>query len=420
MNIDKTGAWRGISAEQMEKMANEHGTPFYLYDADAINAKIGAVRNAFAGFAKVYYAVKANPNLALLRAVRATADGLDISSGGELEQALLAGYDGEQLSFAGPAKTMPELAAAIRAGVGCISIESRRELDECIEMARRTDTKANILLRVNPVLQIRAYGLKMGGKAVQFGIDEEELGATLEVVARHTGQLRFRGIHVYAGSQCFEPFGVIEGVRNTLRIAGEIERSSGFHCGVVNLGGGFGVAHSEDARELELAPVAAELGRVFQDFVSAPGGPREMVFELGRYLTADAGVYVARVVSSKRSRGKAFFVSDGGLHHHLTAAGTFGAAFRSNFALRNISRPNAARIRCSIAGPSCNPTDLLGVDVEIPEPQHGDLLAVLASGSYGYTASPLLFLGRDTPAELIHQGGVVTLARRRRSMVDFN
>ena len=111
---------------------------------------------------------------------------------------------------------------------------------------------------------------------------------------------------------------------------------------------------------------------------------------------------------------------DGGLHHHLAAAGTFGATLRSNFILRNLSRPGAGTVRCQVAGPSCNPTDLLGIDVEIPRPEPGDLIGVLKSGSYGLSASPLLFLGRNTPAELVRHNGSVILGRRPRPMTDFN
>jgi diaminopimelate decarboxylase len=150
------------------------------------------------------------------------------------------------------------------------------------------------------------------------------------------------------------------------------------------------------------------------------GVERELILELGRFLAANAGIYVTRVISSKESRGKSFFIVDGGLHHHLAAAGTFGAALRSNYPLQNISRPAAAKVVCTIAGPSCNPTDMLGIDVELPRPEQGDLIAVLKSGSYSFTASPLLFLGRRTPAELVRDRGKVLLGRRPRSMVEFN
>jgi diaminopimelate decarboxylase len=180
------------------------------------------------------------------------------------------------------------------------------------------------------------------------------------------------------------------------------------------------LSHTEDGRELDLMVLAKDLVPILREFRDHSQVERRIIFELGRFLTADAGIYVSRVISSKTSRGKTFFMVDGGLHHHLAAAGSFGAAFRSNYLLRNLSRPSAEKIRCSIAGPSCNPTDLLGIDVELPRPEIGDLIAVLKSGSYGFTASPLLFLGRQTPPELIYQDGEVILARRPRTIVDFN
>lgn len=412
--------WRDIDAAAFEALAGSYGTPFFLYDADAVNARIRAVRDAFAGTVQIYYAVKSNPNLALLRAVSDVADGLDISSGGELQQALLAGFDASRLSFAGPAKTSAELTDAIQASVGAISIESMRELQACVRISRLLGTRANVAVRVNPLLLNRAFGIKMGGRPVQFGIDEEDLKEVLATIAAHPEELGFQGIHIYAGSQCFDPAGVAEGVENTFRIVREIEAAGTLVCRSVNLGGGFGVSHVERDRELDVSALAQALGPIVDAFIARAPVERKIVFELGRYLTAEAGIYVARVISSKASRGKSYFMVDGGLHHHLAAAGTFGAALRGNFILQNLTRPGAPPVRCQVAGPSCNPTDLLGVDVELARPEEGDLVGVLKSGSYGLTASPLLFLGRQTPAELLRQDGVVTLARRPRSVLEFN
>ena len=415
-----TDPWQAMDPATFEALARAHGTPFFLYDADLVNARIRAIREAFGGTVQVFYAVKSNPNLALLRAVHEAADGLDISSGGELEQALLAGFDAASLSFAGPAKTAAELTESIRNTIGYISVESMRELMECVRIAGQLGVRANVAIRINPVMLNRAFGMKMGGKSVQFGVDEEELGAMLATVTAHEAELSFQGIHVYAGSQCFDAAGVVEGVQNTLRIVREIESRTALRCKTINLGGGFGVSHVENHRELDLATLAASLRPVLEAFIAAPRFERKIVFELGRYLTAVAGIYVSRVISSKASRGKQFFMVDGGLHHHLAAAGTFGAALRANFLLRNLSRPAGEPVRCQVAGPSCNPTDLLGIDVDLAAPEHGDLIGVLRSGSYGLTASPLLFLGRPTPAEWVRHGGAVELGRRPRRMTEFN
>jgi diaminopimelate decarboxylase len=420
MQPDSAKGWHNTSLAELHALAERYGTPYFLYDTDEIVRRIQLVRESLDGLVEVYYAVKANPNLELLRILRNSADGLDISSAGELEQASLAGFDMAKISFAGPAKTVCELTQSIQRGIGCISIESPRELMECVRISGELGRNANIVVRVNPRFLNRSFGMKMGGRAAQFGVDEENLDTLFDQILANAEALDFRGIHIYAGSQCFEPAGIVAGVQNCLSIACRIEARTGFVCQVINLGGGFGASHTEASRELELKALATELTPILRQFHNASPMKRHIVFELGRFLTADAGIYVTRIISSKESRGKTFFMVDGGLHHHLAAAGSFGAAFRANFLQRNLSRPDAPAIKCSIAGPSCNPTDLLGIDVELPKPEIGDLVAILKSGSYGFTASPLLFLGRQTPVELIRHQGEVSLGRRPKTIVDFN
>lgn len=407
-----------LSADEAAGLAARFGTPFYLYDADLLSRRIARVRTAFRGLAEVYFAVKANPNLELLRAIRQAADGLDISSGGELAQASLAGYDAQAISFAGPAKTLEELRAAVEKGVGVISVESPRELREIVRLAEALGVKAGIAVRINPKRSVKAFGIKMGGRPVQFGTDEEDLGEILGLVGENPNALDFRGVHVYAGSQCFEVDSMAEGIRDTLRIALEVEATAGRPCRFVNLGGGFGVSHSDPEKELDVEALGAALETELRRVTD--GGRRRVVIELGRYLAADAGVYVTRVISEKTSYGKRFFMLDGGLNHHLVAAGTFGSGLRANFVQRNLSRPEAPPTKCSITGPSCNLTDLMGVNLDIAAPRLGDLIGFGKSGSYGFTASPFLFLGHPTPAELIRRGGQVRLARASRSILDFN
>ncbi len=320
--------WNNISIAEFRDLSEKYGTPYYLYDADEINRRISLVRESMDNLVKVYYAVKANPNLELLRSIEETADGLDISSGGELKQALLAGFQGRQLSFAGPAKTIEELTDSIRNEVGCISIESSRELNDCITISNQLDINANVSLRINPEFLNRSFSMKMGGKPIQFGIDEEEMDTILDTLTQNADRINFQGIHVYAGSQCFEAMGVLEGVENTLRIVESIEAKSALRCTIINLGGGFGISHGEEIRELDVEELATVLLPMLRSFKESSSFEREFIFELGRYLTANAGIYVTRIISSKTSRGKEYFMSDGGLNHHLSAAGTFGAALR--------------------------------------------------------------------------------------------
>jgi diaminopimelate decarboxylase len=411
--------WTAWTPQQWEALASEHGTPLYLFDADLVRQRVRRVKDSLDGLVAVYYAVKANPNLGLLRAVCDSVDGVDISSGGEQRQAMAAGYAPGQMSFAGPAKTDEELRAAIAAGVGCISAESLREVDACARIARELGQPAQILLRVNPAQVHRAYGLKMGGRAVQFGIDEAELPAAEQRVREHGPHLVCHGLHSYVGSQCFDGAGTLEATATALRLTHEFEARTGRPCRKLNLGGGFGVAQSGERRELALDAVAAPLRSLLHPFLNVRPGCR-VFFELGRYITAEAGIYVTRVIDAKSSRGTEFVVCDGGLNHQLAAAGTFGAALRGNFPVRNLTRPHAPSATCNIAGPSCNPTDLLGIQVSMPQARPGDLIGVAMSGSYGLTASPLLFLGHDTPVELVLDRGNIIVGRTRHTLEDFN
>lgn len=416
--------WQATPPGDWQALAERHGTPLYLFDADAVQARVRQVREAFGGRAGVYFAVKANPNLGLLQALRGTVDGLDIASGGELAQALLAGHDAAAMSFAGPAKTDDELRQAIQAGVGAIAVESLAEIDRCAALAHRLDRPARLLLRVNPAAPPTGYGVLMGGRALQFGIDEALLPQAVRQLRRHGAALRFEGLHAYVGSQCVDAQVVARTSTDLLRIASELAGRHGLPCPLVNLGGGFGVAQQADGRwqRLDVQALGEALRPALQDWQARHEGGR-VVFELGRFLCAEAGLYLTRVVDAKVSRGTAYVVCDGGMNHQLAAAGLFGTLPRAQLPqhpLLNLSRPQAAPLRCQVAGPTCHPADLLGVDVMLPEPGPGDLLGVAMSGSYGLTASPLLFLGHATPVELVRQHGRVSVGRRRHELTDFN
>lgn len=420
MSASAAEPWDRVDPALFERLAERYGTPYFLYDATAVRQRIARVRAAFGGVFKVYYAVKTNPNLALLRALRDAADGLDISSGGELAQARTAGYDAGVISFAGPAKTTAELAAALDAGIGSISVESRRELDEIIRLAGTRDRRANIVLRVNPIKPIKEFGMKMGGRPVQFGIDEEEIGAIAATVRDNGNALAFKGLHLYVGTQCFDPAGIIAHVRNCLALAERFEAETGLACSTVNFGGGFGISPSEAGKELNVEAVGQGVRDEIAAFRARSRGERTLIFELGRYLATEAGLYVTRVIDRKLSRGRTYCVADGGLHHHLAAAGVFGVGLRSNFILRNLTHPDAEAETCDIAGPLCNPTDLLGVNTTLASPSMGDLIGVTRSGGYSLTASPILFLGRPSPAEIVLVDGEPVLGRKPHTIEDFN
>ncbi len=407
---------RGIP---LEEIAQKYGTPFYLYDLNCIEEKIRKFRESFGSDVRLYYAMKANPNIEILKAIRDKVDGLDISSGGEMEQSLLAGYIPRQLSFAGPGKTNEELEEAVRQEIGIISVESVREIVALTKIADKLSQKANIALRINPNLLIKEFAVKMGGMPTQFGIDEEEIERAVQVIKEHLALINFQGIHIYSGTQCLNEGAIIQNIRNTLQIAQKFESGQQMNCRWVNLGGGFGISLHDD-QKLDISNVGDGVKKALLEYRQTVKGEPIFVIELGRYLTTEAGIYVAKVVGSKKSRGKMFYVLDGGMNHHLAASGNFGMAIRRNYPARNLSNPGGERVTCNLVGPLCTTLDLMGRDIGIESPREGDLLAFDNSGSYGYSASPFLFLGHESPPELLLDSNELRVIRTRKKMTGWN
>ena len=403
-----------------DEIAEKYGTPFYLYDLSTIRERIHEVKRAFGEYIELFYAVKANSNLEILKAIRNDVEGLDISSQGEMEQSFLAGYDAACLSFASPGKTRLELQEAVRHNIGVISVESLRELRDIKEISLEKNCKANIVLRINPQSLIKEFAIKMGGKATQFGIDEEEIKGAIHFVRENDKCFNFLGIHVYAGTQCLNEKAIAANIVNTLNIATHLRKRVGFQCHWINLGGGFGVSYYEESHEINLSSVAEPVIRAFEHYMASTGTKPRFILELGRYLVADAGIYVSRVVSEKKSREESYFVLDGGMNHHLAASGNLGAVIRKNYITKNLSQPTALKKTCNLVGPLCTPIDILARNVSIESPKLGHLIGILNSGSYAFTASPLLFLGHNTPAELLLADGDIRIIRAQKKLTDFN
>lgn len=394
-----------VGDASFEEIADRFGTPFYLYDLDGVRERAAAVKRAFGDSIELLYAVKANPNLDLLRGIAGSVDGLDIASTGELRRALEAGFRPEVVSFAGPGKTRAELRESLRHGVGIISVESVRELYDLKSLAEAEGIRATVTIRINPARTVKEFAVKMGGKATQFGIDEEDTGEAADFLRANDRFFHVLGIHVYAGTQCLDEQALAAGLADTLRIAAEMRERHGIESRVINVGGGFGVSYYEEGQALDLELLARLYTGEFDRYRRETGTRPRFLLELGRYLVAEAGIYVARVVSEKRSRGERFYVLDGGMNHHLAASGNLGSSLRKNYLVRNLSRPGAEKEACTLVGPLCTPLDLMGKGVSVQSPEVGDLMGFLNSGSYGFSASPLLFLGHEPPKEILLAGG---------------
>ena len=170
----------------------------------------------------------------------------------------------------------------------------------------------------------------------------------------------------------------------------------------LNIGGGFGVPYFPGDQALDLAPVAARLAAATRHLLAQAAPGARLNLELGRYLVAEAGIYVCKVIERKLSHGQVFLVTDGGLHHHLAASGNFGQLIRKNYPVAIGNRlQGGVREVASVVGPLCTPLDLLADQMELARAEEGDLVVVFQSGAYGLTASPTAFLGHPLPAEVL-------------------
>lgn len=370
-------------------------TPLFLYDHALLTARVQAFRAAMPAELGLHYAVKANPLPALLTHMAGLVDGFDVASAGEMAKALAAGMAADHVSFAGPGKRDRELEAAVAAGV-TLNVESAGELDRLATIAARLGRPARVALRVNPPFALKGSGMKMGGVASPFGVDAAEAAPLL----RRMGQppFLFQGLHLFAGSQNLSVEAILQSQRQSVALAADLLAEAGLNASLVNLGGGLGVPYFPGDTELDLAA----LGEGLDDILSgrpAVLATSRFALELGRWLVAEAGVYLCRVVDRKQSGGETFLVTDGGLHHQLAATGNFGTVIRRNYPVVNASRNGDARETAAIVGCLCTPLDRLADKQDLPETQVGDLIAIFMAGAYGRSASPESFLGHPPPLE---------------------
>jgi diaminopimelate decarboxylase len=386
-----------VGGMPLAKLAARVGrTPFYVYDRRLLDARMRELRQALPDAVEIHYAVKANPMPALVGYMACLADGLDVASGGELAVALDAGANPQCISFAGPAKSVGELAQAVAAGI-LINVESLREIRVLSELSQRGHAKPRVAVRVNPDFELKMSGMKMGGGPKQFGIDAEQVPGALAQIG--AAELAFEGFHVFSGSQNLQAAAICESQARSLDLVVRLAEHAPRPVRSVNLGGGFGIPYFQGDKPLDLAPIGENLASLVEKAKTALPGAK-LVIELGRYLVGEAGLYVCRVVDRKISRGQVFLVTDGGLHHHLAASGNFGQVIRKNYPVAIGNRMGASDVeQVSVVGPLCTPLDLLADRMPLPVASEGDLVVVFQSGAYGLTASPTRFLSHPTPAE---------------------
>lgn len=369
-----------------QRLAETHGTPCFAYSAAVAAEQFTALRGALPPRVRLAYAVKANPHPGLLKCFAALGASFDCASIGELTQVDALGLPPGRTFFAGPGKRGAELEKALAMGVR-VQAESWEDLAG-IEALVDRETAVN--LRVHPAFDIDEGSRIIGGSGPSaFGVDEEAVPALLEKAAglRH---VRIRGLHVFAASNQRDAakLRAIHGA--VLELAKRLHEVHGLVFEQIDLGGGLGVPYAPEEMPLDLKVFGQGLSDLLAGHSWFTG---ELILEPGRFLAGPCGVYLARVVRVKESRGTRFAILEGGINHLIRPLLT-----GQPFPVKAVGK-GAGEFLYTLAGPLCTSLDRLG-EARLPELGAGDLLAFGTTGAYGLNEGMTHFLSHPVPPEV--------------------
>ncbi|WP_250538568.1 MULTISPECIES: diaminopimelate decarboxylase [unclassified Caballeronia] len=389
----------GVSAASL---AEQFGTPLYVYSRDALTRAYHAYADACAGRrATVHVAVKANSNLAVLNVFARMGAGFDIVSSGELARVLAAGGKAENTVFSGVGKSAAEMREALEAGVKCFNVESIPELHALNEVATSLGKKAPVSLRVNPDVDAKTHPyISTGLKSNKFGVAFSDARATY-AQAHAMPNLDVVGIDCHIGSQITEISPYLDAVDKLLELVEQIE-ADGINIRHVDVGGGLGITYDD-----ETPPDIGEFVKTVLDHIEKRGhGQREVYFEPGRSLVGNAGVLLTRIEFLKPGEEKNFAIVDAAMND-LARPAMYEAFHR----IVPVVKRDAQAHKYDVVGPVCESGDWLGRDRELAiEP--GDLLAICSAGAYGFVMSSN-YNTRPRAAEIMVDGERARLVRER-------
>ena len=387
-------------------LARRYGTPLYVYSANIVRDRYRALRGAFTRPVLVCYALKANSSRAVASVLAREGAGADIVSGGELGRALRAGFAPRRIVFSGVGKTEEEMAAGLRAGVKAFNVESSEELDALARVAGRLKKTAPVSIRLNPDINARTHPHITTGRAEnKFGVETREALALYRRAASDP-RLRVTGVQCHIGSQITSLAPYRRAAAAVAGLAAALKKQ-GIPLDFADLGGGLGISYKD---ETPLDP--RELVRTLEKaFANQP--ELELLVEPGRYLVADAGLLLTKVLYRKQTSKRRFIIVDAAMTDLPRPA-----LYNAWHPVQVVSPRRGKKTMADVVGPVCESGDFLARQRSLPPLQSGDLLAVLKAGAYGFAMSSQ-YNSRPRAAEVLVDGGKARLARRRETYADL-
>jgi len=391
----------------IREIAEKIGTPLYIYSHKTLLRHFNAFKDAFDGYPHIIcFALKANSNTALLRLLAKKGCGADIVSGGELFIALKAGIPAKKIVYAGVGKTEEEIIYALKSRILMFNVESSDELIVIDKIAGKLRVKAPIALRVNPNINTSTHPyISTGLKKHKFGIpikkalEHYKLASTLP-------NIRILGIHKHIGSQITKVSPFVDALKKVLSLAQDL-KLQGINIKYLDIGGGLGISYDDD----EVSPYPHDLAKAIIPLLKTYNFT--LIIEPGRSIAGNAGILVTKVLYLKKHHKKEFVIVDAGMND-LIRPSLYEAYHRILPAIKN-KRP---RITTDVVGPICESGDFLARERKINRPVHGDLLAVMTAGAYGFSMSSN-YNSRPKTAEVLVKGKNFYIIREREIYKDL-
>lgn len=406
-----------------ERIAEQYGTPCYVYSKASLLGRFQTVREAFSQWgALVCFSVKSCSNLSVLRLLARAGSGFDVVSGGELYRALVAGADPRKVVFAGVGKTPAEIEYALNAGILMFNVESRPELEAVNSQASRLGASARVAIRVNPDVDPNTHEKTATGKGgTKFGVALGEAEQLAREAAGWRG-VRVSGIHFHLGSPIYTTTPYERALERVVALIGRL-RPAGCQVDSLNIGGGFCISYTGES-----LPEPADYAVATKSYLEKSACP-VIIIEPGRYIAGKSAVLLSRVVYRKETAcGKRFIICDAAMNDLIRP--TLYGAFHRLWPLRSaggmpaVMRPEDegfdgfATEVADVVGPVCENGDFLAKERALPRMQAGDLLAVFDAGAYAFTMSSN-YNARPRPAEVLVDGAESRLVRRRETYADL-
>ncbi len=390
---------------RIAKLADRFGTPLYVYSYKTLIDHYLKLKFAFAKINPlICYSVKANSNLAILKALVDKGAGLDIVSGGELFRALKSGVLAEKIVYASVGKTDAEITAAISKGILFFNVESLSELENINRIAKKLKTFARVAIRINPDVEAKTHKYITTGRITnKFGIDLDSAYKILLLRPRFSN-LDVCGLHIHIGSQITESAPFVAAIKKVSDFIHRLQ-DKGVFLEYLNIGGGLGIIYDREIPQTaqiyadEIIPLLQKTGL-------------KIIMEPGRFIVGNAGILVTKVLYIKNTPKKKFIIVDAGMNDLIRPS--LYSAYHNILALHKTSKTEKA----DVVGPICESGDFFAKERKIPKTKKGDYLAVMSAGAYGFSMSSN-YNSRLRPIEIMVAGNKISVIRRRESFSDL-